>query len=254
MNRTTQYKQKFRFWSSLLPAAIFVLLMGALFFLNDYYDLNYSRFGVYPRDLEGLKGVLFSPLIHGSIEHLGNNSLPILVLGTALLYFYRGLGVKVFLILYLLSGFLVWLSARESFHIGASGIIYALAAFLFMSGILRKAKNLVALSLLVAFLYGGLFWGIFPVKERVSWEGHLWGAVSGFVLAWYYRKEGPQRKVYEWEEDDDEEDDEFAPWKQSISNKDFPQKGQIQKRPKQRIVVHYDYKKKENKKDDTPSS
>lgn len=248
MTRNSTYQQKFRFWTSFLPAALFVLIMALLFFMNDQYNLNYSRYGVYPRSIEGLKGILFAPFIHGSIEHLGNNSLPILVLSTALLYFYRGLGIKVFFILYLLTGILVWLSARESFHIGASGMVYAMAAFLFMSGILRKAKNLVALSLLVAFLYGSLVWGIFPVKERVSWESHLWGGIAGFVIAWYYRKEGPQRKIYEWEEDDDD-DDEYAPWKQNFTGQEIPNKTTIRTKPKQRIVVHYSYKAKDKTKD-----
>ena len=223
---------------SLTPWVLFVLIMASAYFLNASYNLNYSSFGIYPREFYGLKGILFSPFIHGSIEHLGNNTLPILILGTAILYFYGRLGIKVIAVMYLLTGILVWLSARESYHIGASGLIYAFAGFLFMSGILRKAKNLVALSLLVAFLYGGLFWGIFPVKEHISWESHLWGGVVGVVIAWYYRKEGPQRKRYTWEDEEDE--DELLD--SHFTNETSPQ--QIQHKPSSRIVIKYDYKKK----------
>ena len=233
---------------SSFPWLFFVLIMGLAYFLNYSYDLNYSKFGLYPRDLVGLRGILFAPFIHGSLEHLGNNSLPILVLGTALFYFYGKLGVKVFFILYFLTGLLVWLSARESYHIGSSGIVYALAGFIFMSGILRGAKNLIALSLLVAFLYGSLIWGIFPIKEHVSWESHLWGGVAGFVLAWYYRKEGPQRKAYDWEFEEETEEDPDAYWKQSNSlQKEDPSLKRRQV-PEKRIVIHYEYKDKNDKK------
>jgi membrane associated rhomboid family serine protease len=178
-----------------------------------------------------------------------NNSLPILILGTALFYFYGKLGLKVSVILYFLCGILLWLSARPSYHIGASGLIYAFAGFLFMSGILRREKRLIAISLLVAFLYGSLFWGIFPIKEGISWEGHLWGGIAGFVIAYYYRKEGPQRKKFEWElEEEEHEEDEFPIWKEAVKpHNTFTNK------PKNRIVIHYDYKKKEDtKKEDTP--
>lgn len=227
-----------RAYYSLIPWVLFVIIMASAYFLNSTYNLNYSTYGIYPRDFSGLKGILFSPFIHGSIEHLGNNTLPILILGTAILYFYGRLGMKVILVMYLLTGILVWLSARDSYHIGASGLIYAFAGFLFMSGIVRKAKNLIALSLLVAFLYGGLFWGIFPVKEQVSWESHLWGGVVGFVMAWYYRKEGPQRKKYTWEEDDYELLD-------SNQNNSYETQ-EIQQRPAKRIVIKYEYKEKKD--------
>lgn len=232
---------KNRAYYSTIPWILFVFIMASAYFLNNLYNLNYSSYGIFPRDISGLKGILFSPFIHGSIEHLGNNTLPILILGTAILYFYGRLGVKVIVVMYLLTGILVWLSARESYHIGASGLIYAFAGYLFMSGIIRKAKNLVALSLLVAFLYGGLFWGIFPVKEHVSWESHLWGGVVGFVIAWYYRKEGPQRKRYTWED----EEDEGELLDSDLQNESKPQR--IQQRPPQRIVIKYDYKEGKEK-------
>jgi membrane associated rhomboid family serine protease len=240
--------QKNRFYFSVIPFILFIGMMVFLFWLNQSQNLGYSSWGVYPRELSGLKGILFAPFIHGSVEHLFNNSFPIIILGTALFFYYGRLGVKVFAIMYLLSGFLVWLSARGSYHIGASGLVYALAGFLFLSGLLRKEKKLMALSLLVTFMYGSLFWGIFPVKERVSWESHFWGGVIGFVLAWYYRKEGPQRVKYDWEHEEDEEDPKFE-W-EHLKNRDSgyettqTQNQKFQSKPKNRIVVKYDYKKK----------
>jgi membrane associated rhomboid family serine protease len=121
------------------------------------------------------------------------------VLGVGLFYFYRPIAPKVFILIYLVSGFWLWFGGRPGYHIGASGIIYGLAAFLFLSGVLRKYTRLMALSLLVVFLYGSLIWGIFPLDMRTSWEGHLYGAIAGLIIAVYYKNRGPQRKKYEWE-------------------------------------------------------
>ena len=246
MNKQNQKK---RLYLSALPFVIFVGVMILLFWLNQTQNIGYTSWGVFPRELYGLKGIFLAPFVHGSVEHLFNNSFPILILGTALLYYYGRLGIKVFVIMYLLTGLLVWLSARESYHIGASGLVYALAGFLFLSGLLRKEKKLMALSLLVTFMYGSLFWGIFPVKERVSWESHFWGGMVGFVIAWYYRKQGPQRIKYDWEHEEDEEDPQFE-WehlKDGQSAVDTTQNQKQPSKPENRIVIKYDYKKKDDK-------
>ncbi len=172
------------------------------------FGLSLAEFGIYPQTTSGLKGIFLSPLIHGSFSHLASNSLPLLVLGTALMYFYREVAAPVFLWGLLITGFWVWLMGRPSYHIGASGIIYCLAAFLLVSGIIRRHPRLMALSLLVAFLYGGLIWGVFPVREHISWEGHLMGMLSGALLAWFYREHGPQRPLYSWELEEEEEEEE----------------------------------------------
>ena len=114
-------------------------------------------------------------------------------------------GIELFFDLnYLLAGFYTWISARHSYHIGASGLVYALFGFIFISGFIRKYIPLIALSFLVAFLYGSLVWGILPWKQGVSWEGHFWGLFVGLILAIFYRKQGPQKKVYQWEEEEEE--------------------------------------------------
>ncbi len=171
------------------------------------FDWELYHLGIYPLDIKGLMGIILSPFIHGSFSHLISNSLPLLVLGTALFYFYREVAFRVFILGLLITGLWVWVFARPSYHIGASGVLYSLAAFLFVSGIIRRHPRLMALSMLVAFLYGGMVWGIFPVREHISWESHLMGMISGALLALFYREHGPQRPLYSWEIEEIEETD-----------------------------------------------
>lgn len=177
----------------------FVCVLACIHLYSTFYHIKLSHWGVYPREVRGIYGIFSSVFIHGSWKHLLNNSLPLLVLGTALFHFYKNLAPKVWLYSILYSGFLLWLGGRPSFHIGASGLVYALASFLFFSGFIRKHRNLMALSMCVVFLYGGMVWGIFPSQEHISWEGHLFGAINGLFWAIFYKDEGPQRKKYSWE-------------------------------------------------------
>lgn len=183
----------------------FVLVLWLVKIISLLFDLEIYHYGIYPQDFGGLKGIFFSPFIHGSLSHLASNSIPLLVLGSALFYFYREVAPRVVIGSIVITGIWVWVIARESYHIGASGVVYSLAAFLFVSGILRRHPRLMALSLLVAFLYGGLVWGIFPVKDHISWESHLMGLIAGIILALFYRGHGPQRPVYSWELEADED-------------------------------------------------
>lgn len=155
------------------------------------FDFDFSILGILPREPTGLRGIIFSPLIHSNIEHLAANSMPFLVLNFSLFFFYRKSAYAIFTLIYIFSGVFVWIGGREALHIGASGVIYGLAAFLFLSGVISHNIRLLTISLIVIFFYGSLFWGIFPVKPEISWESHLWGGLSGFVLAWLYRKSAP---------------------------------------------------------------
>jgi membrane associated rhomboid family serine protease len=128
-------------------------------------------------------------------------------MGTGTVYFYRSLSYRVFIIIWLVSGLCVWLGGRPNYHIGASGIVYGLAAFLFVSGAIRRDTRLAAISFVIVFLYGGLIWGVLPIWPAISWEGHLFGGLTGVVCAFIYRNDGPKRKVYLWELDLDEEND-----------------------------------------------
>ena len=172
------------------------------------YNLDFSSWGIMPLKLTGLRGIIFSPLIHSSFGHLAANTVPLFVLTFSLFFFYRKPSFVIFISIYLLSGFFVWLTGREALHIGASGIIYGLAAFLFLSGILSHNTRLLTISLIVAFLYGYMFWGIFPLKQEVSWESHLWGGVAGFGLALFYNRiVKTEINRDEEENEEDEEDD-----------------------------------------------
>ena len=178
---------------------------------------DFTRYGVYPQNLSGLKGILFSPFIHGEFKHLINNSYPILILGGMLFFFYKKIAKQLFLWLFFIAGFWLWIiggigNKGLNPHIGASGVIYALAAFLFISGIIRKNPRLYAVSMIIIFLYGSMIWGVIPPEvlggrpTNISWQGHLAGFMAGIIVAIFYRKEGPKRKKYQWEIDEELEE------------------------------------------------
>jgi membrane associated rhomboid family serine protease len=165
------------------------------------------KLGVYPREFSGLVGILTAPLIHADFSHLISNSFTLFILFFGVIYFYRNSVFQVFIIIYIVDGILVWLTARSSYHIGASGLIYGFASFLFFSGVFRKDKRSIALSLLIVFLYGSLVWGVLPVEPGVSFESHLFGAITGLICAFIFRKNDPPKK-YSWEKEEEEEIDE----------------------------------------------
>ncbi len=189
---------------------LFVLLIWIVFWAEVRFGINLNRFGVRPGSVEGLWGIFFSPFIHSDIKHLFNNTIPLFVLSLSLFYFYRPISWKVLLIGFFSTGILTWLIGRQAYHIGASGIIYLLASFLFFKGIFSKYFRLVALSLMVVFLYGGLVWYVTPIDPEISWEGHLSGLISGISLALIFRKKIAMVPKYEWEKAEyDESEDSF---------------------------------------------
>lgn len=195
-------KSHFTFSTRILAIPLyFVLSLWIVFWFEVRNGFNFNTYGIYPRTFSGLKGILFSPFIHGDIKHLYHNSVPLFVLFFSLLYFYRNIAFRVFVYGTLLTGLLTWLLARDSYHIGASGIIYLLFSFIFFSGIIRKNYRLVAVSLMIIFLYGSMVWYVLPVEESISWEGHLSGFIVGLVFAFYYKGHGPQKYTYDWEKD-----------------------------------------------------
>lgn len=194
---------------SIIIPSIFVFLMWFVKLSELLFETDFSFLGIYPLKAEGLPGIMLSPFIHADFRHLINNSFPILFMGTVVFYFYSEVALRVFIWTFLLTGILVWIGGREAWHIGASGIIYGLASFLFFSGIIRRYYRLAGLSLLIVFIYGSMVWGMFPgVYQNVSWESHMLGFVSGIILAVWYRNEGPQRPAYEWLDEDQEEEGE----------------------------------------------
>jgi len=195
---------------SLIYPALFVILIWLVKLFELTFKIDLSEYGLQPLHFKGLLGIITAPLLHEGFSHLFANSVPLFLLGGLLFYFYEEIAWRILILIYLLTGIWVWVFARgDSVHIGASGVVYGLAAFLFLSGIIRRETKLMAITLLTTFLYGGMVWGIFPQffpLKQISWESHLMGLLAGSILAFYYRKSGPQRKIYEWEEDEEEDE------------------------------------------------
>jgi membrane associated rhomboid family serine protease len=177
---------------------LYVVSIWLIYWVEINFNFNFNKYGILPRDLVGLRGVVFTHFIHSDAKHLFNNSIPLFVLLLSLFYFYRGIAYKVLIFGGLLSGLLTWVIARESYHIGASGIVYLLFGFVFFSGIIRKHYRLVALSFVIIFLYGSMIWYVLPIKEGVSWEGHLSGLLMGVFFAIFYRNKGLTKKEHQF--------------------------------------------------------
>lgn len=189
-NQFTYSKSIFR-----IPLLV-VVLMWFVYWVEIKFSFNFTRFGIYPREITGLKGVLFSPFIHSGTKHLFNNSIPVFVFIAMLFYFYREISLKILLYGIPFTGILTWLIGGEGYHIGMSGVVYLLFSFIFFSGIFRKHFRLISVSLVVIFLYGSMFWYVFPIEKGVSWEGHLSGLLVGFIFSIYFRKVGPQKEKH----------------------------------------------------------
>ncbi|MFZ4106535.1 rhomboid family intramembrane serine protease [Flavobacterium sp.] len=195
----------FRFSASTWIVPTFMLLfVWFVFYADNLFHLHLNEHGILPRTAFGLQGVFFSPFLHGDINHIASNSLPLFILTTALIYFYREVSLKVLVFGILLSGIITWIIGRESYHIGASSLIYVLVSFIFFKGMMTQYYRLMALSLVVVVLYGGMIWYIFPeVDNAISWEGHLAGLVTGFVFAVKFKTPDYVKDIqYDWEKPD----------------------------------------------------
>ncbi|MBI3520444.1 MAG: rhomboid family intramembrane serine protease [Bacteroidetes bacterium] len=243
--------------SELLSVAKYPLLFLAVcwgvFFADTYFDLDLYRFGVNPRTISGLKGILFSPFIHADLNHILNNSIPVLILGSMIFYFYKPIAFSSIFWIYIISGIWLWVGGRNSdvipnYHFGASTLIYGFSTFLFFSGVFRKHKQLMMVSAFVVFTYGSITWGIFPIDRTISWEGHLFGSISGILVAYSYRKEGPQPVNYVWPE---EEPDLEAEYNRQIElEKMMEEQANKSSLDPFHIVYHY----KPSEEPDTPES
>lgn len=201
-----------------LYASLLVAVPCVVHIVNACFSLRLQRFGLAPHDLRGLSGILTMPLLHAGWDHLLSNMPPLWVLTFGLILFYREKSRTIFAYLYLMSGLFTWsIASAGSVHIGASGVIYALAAFHFVTGMIRRVPRQMAFALLVAFLYGGFVWAFFPSLYRhttISWEGHFSGLVSGIILAIYVRRWGPPPPPDPFEGEDEEPDEDMeAYWK-----------------------------------------
>lgn len=213
-------EEKKRFYYSLIFPLFFLMIIWMVKIMEIVLNVDFAYLGIYPLKAKGLIGIITAPLIHSDLEHLIANSVPILILGSGMFYFYNKVAYKVFFLSYLIANIWIWLGARHAYHIGASGLVYSFASFLFFSGIFSRNIRLVAISLLIVFLYGSMIWGVLPIQPHISWESHLMGAIAGMVLAIYFRRERPRRKIYSWELEDEEDDNEFPYWNVEIEEND----------------------------------
>jgi membrane associated rhomboid family serine protease len=225
---------------SFLYPFLFVAFLWLIWLFEYVENVNLAWYGLYPRTVHGLLGIITAPLLHLDFDHLWSNSIPLMILGPIIFYFYRPIAFQIFFWVYIMTGIWVWVAGRPSYHIGASGIIYSFVSFLFFSGVFRKDSRLLAISMFVAFLYGGTVWGMLPIQQGISFESHLLGALAGVITAYNFRKEGPPPRVYDFgtdEENDaiDVSGDQFH--EPTVSTPDPP-------------VIHYTFLPKEEQKDD----
>jgi len=188
---------------SLIISFSFITLMWLVFFSQSTFNIPFGHYGILPRNFFGIVGILSAPLIHADLSHILSNTPALLILSITVLYFYPDSSLKVLSAIYLLTGIFVWLFARQVYHVGASGIIYGLLGFLFFSGIFKRDIRSIAIALLVTFIYGGLIWGVLPIMQGISWESHLFGGISGIIMAFIFRKEDPFIK-HDWEKEEEE--------------------------------------------------
>jgi len=202
---TGSARARANFWLAVKISLGFVALIWLVQLLNWGLDLEMEDFGVRPRQLAGLSGIVLAPLLHSGFAHLIANSVPLLVLGTAMLHLYPNSALRVLPAVYLGPGVAVWLLARGGVHLGASGLVYGLVSYIFVAGLIRRDRRAIAASLLVCFMYGTLAWGVLPIKPGVSWETHLAAALIGVGLAIALRRlDIPPRNRYTWEDEAEE--------------------------------------------------
>lgn len=199
-------------WALLAPGLVLGSIMVAVKLAETLSQASFAHLGVYPRKWTSLGGIVLSPIIHGSWTHLASNVLPLMLLTAGMWLLYPRLARRVLILSWLLPGMYVWIAARPSYHIGASGMVYALAFFLTFSGVFRRDTASAALSLAVISLYGGIVWGLLPLEPGVSWESHLYGAMVGVIMAFFFRKkDGIPRKTYDWQSEPDDPEA-TGPW------------------------------------------
>ena len=234
-----------KLFHSVLYPFLFLFLIWIIKIVEVLSETTFHEYGIFPRDITKLfSGVLLTPLLHSDWQHLFSNTVAFGALSFMLVYFYRPLHFRIFFIIYFLSGLFTWFIGRPNFHIGASGIIYGLVSFLFLSGVIRKHLGLMAVSAITVLSYGSVVWGVFPISHHLSWEGHLGGFLTGIALAYIYRKSGPQKTEYIWKSKDVPEHDE---WRLDYKEENNTQieneiKEETEENPSAEIKINYIYK------------
>lgn len=180
-------KETKRITEALRLPIIFTLVIWLVHIVKVVFGLRLGIYGVFPRAVDGLRGILFSPLIHGDFPHLISNTVPFFLLAFMMAYFYKRIMILSFTLIYLLTGAAVWVFGREVYHIGASGVVYGMLAFVFWSGIFRRNLKSIILALVVTIAFSGYLAGIVPGQEGISWESHLLGALAGIFVSFLFK-------------------------------------------------------------------
>jgi membrane associated rhomboid family serine protease len=200
-------KELRKFIRNIQVPLLLVALLWLVEIIEQLGNYRFVRYGIYPRELDGIAGIISAPFIHSDWNHLISNSLPILALGVVMMIFYQRVAVFSLVSITLITGLCVWIFARPSYHIGASGVVYGMVSFVFWSGIFRRNIRSIILSLIVLMMYSGLFPGILPPEEEgISWESHLFGALSGIFVAFIFKsvkEEGEEPESYHWPASDE---------------------------------------------------
>jgi len=199
--------RKNKFIDSLILPTLIILVLWTIHILQEAFDYKLGFLGINPSKFSGLKGIITAPLIHGDWAHLANNSIPLFVLSTMIMFFYRKVAIRSFILIYIMTGISVWLLAapREVYHIGASGVVYGLVTFVLGNGIFRRNGKSIVLALVVLFFYSGMFVGVLPNQEGISWESHLYGAFVGIFAAYFFKEEiepDEVEEVYSYEKEE----------------------------------------------------
>ena len=204
--------EKRKLFHALAKSLIVCALLWIVFLINTTFALNWNDFGMSPRTVKGLYGIVTMHFLHANFEHLISNSLPLFFLCFGIFYYFLQKGIIIVIVNLLFTGIFTWILGRFGIHIGASGLVYALAFFLVAISLIKMETSMLAYTLVIIFLHGSLVWGFFPQlfpDKHISWEGHLAGAITGVLLAFFYRNEGPQKKKYFEDEEQEENLDDF---------------------------------------------
>ena len=194
-------KQRISFVESLILPLFFISIIWLIHFLQWIGGNDFGWLGIYPREAIGLKGIIFAPLIHDDWTHLSSNTVPFLVLSTMIIYFFSRVALRVFMIIYFVTGFLVWAFAWNAgvYHIGLSYEVYGLVSFVFWTGVFRRSIRSIVLALIVTMLYSGMFAGLLPTEDvvemHISWDSHLYGACVGFFMAYFFKEEVEEDEI-----------------------------------------------------------